>query len=330
MKNTIYEFNNKYLNFTGMNYLSYSDKKGKVYEGEYGGNIHYLSINPDVVELLNKTDIPKKLRYLKLPFYNMYIPNKLKFRNCELPNGLFIVFNTDELEIEEKLFDEIMEDIVNGKDVNKKGYKHFEIVNNSIVFLSGTYYIGFYYTLDNGKKGVMVFKFLDIFTPYSDNIWEPANYNEYVKDMDDEEYDKYYQQVYEDSEGSKHTKEMIKELPLKDISEFLYKLLLFVDCPDVEIKKTEGRAKKFRYNNYDFFEPKKLYSELSHDLRKYIQEVKRQYGVKFKYNYKFDVRGHFRTMKDKRYKDKKTIWIKPFFKGNGSYINKERIVCRNI
>ena len=326
MNNTIYEFNNKCLDFTGNSYLGYKDNKGKVHRGYLGDDIHYLSINPDVVELLNKSDIPKKLIYLKLPFNNIYIPNKLKFKNCELPNGLFIVFNTDELEIEEKLFDEIMEDMVNGKDINKKGYKHFNVDWS----LSCIYHIGFYYILDNGKEGVMVFKFPDIFTPYSDDIWEPENYNEDVREMDNEEYDKYCQQVSEVSEGSEYTKEMIKEFPLKEISEFLYKLLLFVDCPDVEIKKTEGRAKKFRYNNYDFFEPKKLYAELSHDLRKYIQEVKRHYGVKFKYNYKFDVRGHFRTMKDKKYKDKKTIWIKPFFKGSGSYINKERIVCRNI
>lgn len=323
MNNKLYDFEQKHLDFVGEHYIGYKDKEG-THKPYYGDDIHYLSINPDVIKLLNNTDLPKKLQYLKLPYNQIFIPNKLSFGEIVLPNGFFVSYGFDneigDLDIEEGEFDKIMMKQVDGEKLTTE---------EENVFMHSTYYIGFYY-ISNKGEGFVVFKISDIFAPYKEAIWETSHYDRYVPDMDNEEYNNYIQEVWEEAGGIKQNNDMIKDFNLVELSEFIYKLLLFIDCPDVEIRKTEGRAKKFRKNGYDFFEPKKLYSELSHDLRKYIQEIKNKYGVKFNYKYKYIVRGHFRTMNHNRYKKNNTIWIKPYFKGKGKYVSKEKIVCRNI
>jgi len=54
-------------------------------------------------------------------------------------------------------------------------------------------------------------------------------------------------------------------------------------------------------------------------------------GKKFSSNYVFDIRGHFRTFKNKRYTKMqgKTIWINPFKKGRGKYVKKRYVITRS-
>ncbi len=319
MNNRLYDFEDKYLDYTGQHYVGYKDEKGKIHSPYYGEDINHISINPDVVKLLDSTDKPKKIQYLKLPYPQMFISNKLTFKDFVLPYGLFIVCVDDNLESDWKELDE-----QNMKLIARKKIKDEDWIDGSV-----DYTIGFYYESTSGN-GIVTFSFMNIFDGDTRSIYEPKDFNSITNEMSDDDYDEYSDKVWEDSGTIEYTKNMIKRFPLKEISEFLYKLLLFIDCPDVEIKRTEGRAKMFRKGEYDFFEPKKLYSELSHDLRKYIQEIKRTYGVKFKYYYKYIVRGHFRNLKSTKYKKNEVIWIKPYFKGDGKYIPKEKVICRNI
>lgn len=323
MNNRLYDFDKTFTNFTGQGYVPWVDKQGKHHKGWFGDDIHYFSINPDVIKLLEKTDIPKKPLYLKLPYDHIFISNQFSFGDIVLPHGFFICMNDDLL---------IEDNNTSWKDFDKycvKCLNREKIKDNEYPDGMVEYKVGFNYLSDKGQ-GYIEFMFYDMIFPDKSVICEIQHYNKGTYEMDGEEFAEYDSKVYEDAGYTKYFDQIYKEFPIQEIAEFIYKLLLFIDCPDVELKQTEGRAKHFRKKGYDFFEPKKLYSELSHDLRKYIYEIKRHHGVKFSYHYKYMVRGHFRTMMAHKYKNHNTIWIKPYFKGNGKYIPKEKIVCRNI
>ena len=327
MNNKLNDFDEVFEYYTGQGFLPYKRKDGTVSNGWYGDDIHYFSLNPDVLKLLEKTDAPKKMVYLRLPFDTIFISNKLKFGNLELPYGICINFSMETWGIKptndiERKFNDMHQKIIEKKKLTKN---EVDLFGDTYSYYS----ISFYYISDNGE-GIITFKMQHPILPLEDCVWEPEVFDEYVGEMSDDEFEEYNDRITSDSEFIDSSNKLIKEYSLFDINKFIYKLLLFIDCPDVELKKTEGRAKHFRKKGYDFFEPKKHYAELSHDLRKYLQEIKREYGVKFRYHYKYMVRGHFRTMSSSRYKQKNTIWIKPYFKGKGKYVKKERIVCRNI
>lgn len=67
-----------------------------------------------------------------------------------------------------------------------------------------------------------------------------------------------------------------------------------------------------------------IYIRLNENIKQYVKQLREDTR---KYGYKFMVRGHWRTLKADRYRKKEKMWIKPFFKGNGIYINKEVTIC---
>lgn len=64
-------------------------------------------------------------------------------------------------------------------------------------------------------------------------------------------------------------------------------------------------------------------------LKKYLEDIKQ--NPVWHYNYRFWVRGHFRTLRSPRYGDNvgKRIWIPPYVKGKGLLIEKEYVVNKN-
>lgn len=314
MMNRLADFDRTYSTYLRRSFLP---KKGK--PGSYGKDVHYMSINPDVLELLHNTKVPKKLLYLKLPFDWIYVPTRLEFGIFSMPQGFSITVIRD---MQESTDEEADDEIEHYVDEHNEGKKVFE------PWLGIQYVISFYYETPK-SAGFLVMRTSSLWQPKGSAFDEIMNYPEKVRGMDPDEYEEWEQSAWELA-GTSGARKKYSFVPYNEISQFVYKLLLFLDCPDVQIIRTEGRAKKFRNQSYDFFEPKKLFVSLSHDLIKYIQEVKHKHGVRYTYHYRYIVRGHFRTMQHSRYKREKTIWVKPFFKGNGKYIPKEKIVCRTL
>ena len=116
----------------------------------------------------------------------------------------------------------------------------------------------------------------------------------------------------------------------KFIHHFVLAFLNFVNNPEIEIievkydeKQNEKRIKKGKAPI-----PVSNLIRVTGTLKKYIDFL--QSSGSFEYNYRFWVRGHFRTLRDeKRWKENtgKRIWIPPFIKGKGVLVEKEyRIV----
>ena len=66
--------------------------------------------------------------------------------------------------------------------------------------------------------------------------------------------------------------------------------------------------------------------KLSGVLKLYVDELKK--NPVWHYNFRFFVRGHFRTLRNPRYGDNvgKRIWIPPYIKGKGLLIEKEYLI----
>lgn len=317
MMQRINEFNDIFNKYTRQTLIG----RGREEHGFYGDDLNYMSIDPDVVKLLDITKVPKKLSYLKFPYNLIYISNSLSFGDFKIPKGFVIYVNEDLLAEDSAKADQIIEAQIEAAN-NKKDYEGESI--DGII----DYIISFYYETKD-RKGFCTLTMADMWTPKGDDFYQTYLYPEGVIFMDDNTFDDWEQEEFENA-GKIGDHKDYNFIPYNSIAKFLYKLLLFMDCPDVKIVHTQGRPKKFKNKEYHFLQPEKLFVVLSHDTRRYIQEIKHQYGVKFYYHYKYLVRGHFRTMRHTKYKAHKTIWIKPFFKGEGSYIHKEKIISHNF
>jgi len=101
--------------------------------------------------------------------------------------------------------------------------------------------------------------------------------------------------------------------------------LCFVNSPDIEYKTvidskrdTEIRRRKGKPQR-----PPIANIVLTNPLKRYI--YKQKHNEKMIYSHRFWVRGHWRTLRDKRYGENqgKKLWIKPYIKGDGLLINKK-------
>lgn len=112
------------------------------------------------------------------------------------------------------------------------------------------------------------------------------------------------------------------------IKMFVMNFLNFINSPDVSfigVKYSEERNDK-RIKDGKLPIPSRTVIKLNGVLRKYVEEIKR--NPIWSYNYRFFVRGHFRTLRAERYGENigKRLWIPPYIKGKGVLIEKEYVV----
>jgi len=105
---------------------------------------------------------------------------------------------------------------------------------------------------------------------------------------------------------------------------FMCNFIDFLNNPEVELVRIDRTEKqnvkrinkgKLPIHSYD-------YVKVTGKLKIYLNEL--QSGGHFNYSHRFWVRGHFRTLRNGRYKDKvgTKIWIVPYIKGQGILVNK--------
>jgi len=127
----------------------------------------------------------------------------------------------------------------------------------------------------------------------------------------------------QDNELFPFTEETDKQI--KWVENLIFNFLCFVNSPDIEYKTvidskrdTEIRRRKGKPQR-----PPIANIVLTNPLKRYI--YKQKHNEKMIYSHRFWVRGHWRTLRDKRYGENqgKKLWIKPYIKGDGLLINKK-------
>lgn len=116
--------------------------------------------------------------------------------------------------------------------------------------------------------------------------------------------------------GIKITKVKSDNKSKKFAHRFILNFLNFINDPNIKviertrsqknIERRKKQGKKVLPISYSI--------RLQGELKRYIDTIKS--GNMFHYNHSFWVRGHFRTLRSDRYKEKKRLWIPPFIKGN--------------
>jgi len=114
---------------------------------------------------------------------------------------------------------------------------------------------------------------------------------------------------------------------------FILNFLNFINNPEIEIvsKKPDEKRNERRQKKGKAPIPERRVIKLKGKLKRYADELKKNRKT-WTYNYRFWVRGHFRTLKDKeRYGDNvgKRIWIPPFTKGKGVLVDKRYVVDKS-
>ncbi len=111
---------------------------------------------------------------------------------------------------------------------------------------------------------------------------------------------------------------------LKQINLFVCNFLDFLNNPEVELvtierTKEENEKRILRGKNPT---PPQSFVNVTGKLKIYLDELKS--NTNFSYNHRFDVRGHFRTLRSEKWKKSRgmKIWIPPYIKGKGMYIKK--------
>ena len=116
------------------------------------------------------------------------------------------------------------------------------------------------------------------------------------------------------------------------IKRFIYNFLLFLKQPDVKtveiVKSEKNILRKLKRGKVP--EPNKVLIKIGGRIKKYVDSVKSM--EEFSYSHSFWVRGHWRTLKSKFYKDKigERLWITPFIKGEGMLVSKTYEVKEGI
>lgn len=130
----------------------------------------------------------------------------------------------------------------------------------------------------------------------------------------DEEYKDFKLQVMENPTTDKIARDFIHK--------FVLNFLNFLNNPEVEYREHKRSTKNIerRKKQGKPIIPSTFTVRINGKLKLYIDEISR--GNKFHFSHRFWVRGHFRTLSSKRYKEKKRIWILPYIKGEGILFDK--------
>lgn len=127
----------------------------------------------------------------------------------------------------------------------------------------------------------------------------------------------------------------VLETPTSDpeLRDFVHKFILnflnFLHNPEVEYvehKRSEGNIQRKMKQGKPII-PSTMTIKLNGKIKEYIDYIGSQ-GL-WHYEHRFWVRGHYRDLKDERYKEKKRIWIFPFLKGRGQFVDKDYILTND-
>jgi len=112
---------------------------------------------------------------------------------------------------------------------------------------------------------------------------------------------------------------------LSSIENLIYNFLCFVNSPDIEYTTYTDtpRQREIRRRKNRPIRPTIAAIQLTNPLKRYV--TKKRHGIKMVYSHRFWVRGHWRTLRHKRYGENrgKKLWIKPHIKGEGLLIPKK-------
>lgn len=116
----------------------------------------------------------------------------------------------------------------------------------------------------------------------------------------------------------------------RDLRDFVHKFVLnllnFLNNPEVEYvehKRSEGNIQRKLRKGKPVI-PSTMSIRIDGKLRRYIDYMNSQ-GL-WHYEHRFWVRGHYRDLQDERYIEKKRIFIYPYIKGKGQFVDKDYIV----
>lgn len=110
------------------------------------------------------------------------------------------------------------------------------------------------------------------------------------------------------------------------VHKFVLNFLNFLNNRDVEYveRRTSESNIKRKLKTGKPLIPSVVIIKVSGKIKEYIDDVTKK-GL-WNFSHRFWVRGHFRDLRDERYKDKKRIFILPFIKGKGLLIEKDYFV----
>jgi hypothetical protein len=255
-----------------------------------------FNLSNDIKEYLLLTK--NKVYERKLPFKNTFIDTKLVFDKIEI-YGISVSIGTTVKDIEERK-----------KELKKKFKTDKEIFVQKLNMLDELYKtqkddrIDFLYWTCMGvdhNDDTVFYLYGRISELPGAEIYEEEN------DLDCSDIDK---------------------LP-KEIDLFVCNFLDFITQPDVKlvtVKRTkEQNEKRIKRGRPKI--PVQKFVRVDGELKIYLNKLKQQKEM-FHFQHKFWVRGHWRTLRNPKWKEKRgtKIWIPPYIKGQGMLINKEYIV----
>ena len=153
----------------------------------------------------------------------------------------------------------------------------------------------------------------------SSDLWFDT-FNENVN-ITDEKYKDYDIEINRNYVADKHGRKLVFN--------FFLAFLNFINNPEIKIIEVEyGKEKNIkRIKKGKVPIPNSFIIQLDGVMKKYISDLEQ--SGSFEYDFRFWVRGHFRTLRDeKRYGNNvgKRTWIMPFIKGKGVLVEKEYVV----
>jgi len=130
-----------------------------------------------------------------------------------------------------------------------------------------------------------------------------------------DERDQIYGQDLQPEMGQEH---------VNHIENIVFNFLCFVNSPDIEYitRADTSRDTKIRARKGKPQRPPIASIILTDPIKRYLS--KQRIGEKMVYSHRFWVRGHWRTLRNDLYRENKgkTLWVKPYIKGDGLLIPK--------
>jgi hypothetical protein len=117
---------------------------------------------------------------------------------------------------------------------------------------------------------------------------------------------------------------VVKKSTKNVIYNFIINFLNFVNNPEVQyvehIRDSQSNARRIKKGKMAL--PSSTVVNVNGQLKVYIDQIASH--TKFHCNYRYWVRGHFRTLRDARYGENvgKRIWLLPYIRGEGLLVNK--------
>lgn len=299
-----------------------------------------FEISEDTKKLLLMTKTPKINSILKLPYDTMFIDicfSETEAKNagfdieCEKVIGIFLT--KDKLEYSNSLF-----------------YEQFQLLKNEDYTGLGNLYLNRFPKEEKNlvQTKVLIEKIVDDFKINRDNILSMhTNYGSLIAGeyllldvlcVNDGKF--FFQQFKRNVD----LKELVKYLGIKEpetkkcdrlnkgmqklIHVFVLNMINLINSPDVKYVKIDEDKKRNakREKKQKVPIPARNIIKLTGELKRYVKQIRKE--PKWHYNYRFWVRGHFRTLRSEHFTNKQgmRIWIPPHIRGRGVLVDSKYVV----